>query len=571
MADESKIDDPATRQEAAAEVIKEAKEAPPTAQVDDEDEDEAEDTVATGSPASGAAAKKKKSKRKRIKNALTGGSSGSSEASGSSQSDISKLMNGLSKDQLTELVKMNPGLAQQLGVGTGGDLTMTKEATAAMKKMSLEEIMSGLASSGKNVKDMGQYKFWATQPVPKFGESSEKIVEGPFKIIEPEQVPKDPGPLVDGFEWVTMDLLQDGELEEVFQLLSGHYVEDDEAMFRFNYSKSFLKWALLSPGWTKDWHVGVRASASRKLVAFISAIPVALRVRKKVLKASEVNFLCIHKKLRAKRLAPVLIKEITRRCYRLGTWQAIYTGGVVLPKPVSTCRYFHRSIDWQKLYEVGFSPLPPNSKPQYQVRKYALPDHTATKNLRAMEEKDIDGVLELLKSYLARFEMAPIFTRDEVEHWLLYKKDSTDEQVIWSYVVEDPATNKITDFFSFYCLESSVINNSAHKLVRAAYLFYYATTACPSLTPSSTRTDLSKRLNELVNDALILAKKYKFDVFNALTLLDNNLFLEQQKFGAGDGQLHYYLYNYNANPIAGGVNARNQIDESGSGIGVVML
>jgi glycylpeptide N-tetradecanoyltransferase len=193
---------------------------------------------------------------------------------------------------------------------------------------------------------------------------------------------------------------------------------------------------LTSPGWTKDWHVGVRATVSRKLVAFISAIPVALRVRKKVLHASEVNFLCIHKKLRSKRLAPVLIKEITRRCYLKSTWQAIYTAGVVLPRPVSTCRYFHRSLDWQKLYEVGFSPLPANSKPAYQVRKYALPEHTATKNLRQMEAKDIDGVLSLLKRYLAKFDMAPIFTREEVEHWLLHKKDSPGDQVVWSYVVE---------------------------------------------------------------------------------------------------------------------------------------
>jgi glycylpeptide N-tetradecanoyltransferase len=114
----------------------------------------------------------------------------------------------------------------------------------------------------------------------------------------------------------------------------------------------------------------------------------------------------------------------------------MYTGGVVLPKPVSTCRYFHRSIDWPKLYEVGFSPLPANSKPQYQVHKYALPDHTSTKGLRVMEPKDIDGVLGLLKRYLARFDMAPMFTRDEVAHWLLHKKDAPGEQVIWSYVVE---------------------------------------------------------------------------------------------------------------------------------------
>jgi glycylpeptide N-tetradecanoyltransferase len=192
----------------------------------------------------------------------------------------------------------------------------------------------------------------------------------------------------------------------------------------------------MSPGWTKEWHVGVRASASRKLVAFISAVPMELRVRKKVLHASEVNFLCIHKKLRSKRLTPVLIKEITRRCYLLKTWQAIYTAGIVLPTPVSTTRYYHRSIDWQKLNDIGFSPLPPNSKPQYQVMKYKLPDHTSTKGLRPMEEKDLDAVLSLLQRYLAKFEMAPIFTREEFAHWMFHHKDSLAEQVVWSYVVE---------------------------------------------------------------------------------------------------------------------------------------
>lgn len=74
-----------------------------------------------------------------------------------------------------------------------------------------------------------------------------------------------------------------------------------------------------------------------------------------------------------------------------------------------------------------------------------------------------------------------------------------------------------------------------------------------------------------MSDALILAKKNKFDVFNALSLMDNALFLAEQKFGPGDGQLHYYLYNYLANPIAGGVDAKNKLDENCSGVGVVML
>lgn len=92
------------------------------------------------------------------------------------------------------------------------------------------------------------------------------------------------------------------------------------------------------------------------------------------------------------------------------------------------------------------------------------------------------------------------------------------------------------------------------------------------MKPDASRKAVKDRLNELMYDALILAKKNKFDVFNALTLMENNLFLEQQKFGAGDGQLHYYLYNYNAHPVAGGVDAKNIIDEKGcSGMGMVML
>lgn len=35
-----------------------------------------------------------------------------------------------------------------------------------------------------------------------------------------------------------------------------------------------------------------------------------------------------------------------------------------------------------------------------------------------------------------------------------------------------------------------------------------------------------------------------YDVFNALDLMDNKTFLEDLKFGIGDGNLHYYLFNW---------------------------
>lgn len=263
--------------------------------------------------------------------------------------------------------------------------------------------------------------------------------------------------------------------------------------------------ALKAPGWRKEWHVGVRASASGKLVAFISGIPIELRVREKVLNCSEVNFLCVHKKLRSKRLTPVLIKEITRRCYVEGVFQAVYTVGSLLPTPVSTCRYFHRALNWEKLYDVGFSPLPPNSTKQRQILRYKLPEKTSTPGLRLMEPKDVDVVLDLLRRYLKRMDMAQEFSKTDFEHWMIPKKESK-EQVVWSYVIEDPSTKKITDFVSFYNLESSVLGHKKHTVIKAAYLFYYAT----ETAFDKDKTLLKPRLNALIKDALILAKKVRY-------------------------------------------------------------
>ncbi|OAA60584.1 peptide n-myristoyl transferase [Niveomyces insectorum RCEF 264] len=562
----------------------------PAVESDDEHEDEHEaanegDDPAAAATGTGAAGKKKKSKRKKNKAAAT--------TLADAEASLKKTIANLPPSQVAELLKLNPAISQELAATTasggsasasgsnadagGGNTNLNAEAAlAALKRLRLADIMTGMATSGKNVKDMASYKFWQTQPVPKFGEDDPKpggkgkrAAEGPIVVQTVDDVAKEPAALVEGFEWDQVDLTDDAQLQEVFDLLTGHFVEDGEAMFRLRYSKSILKWAMMSPGWTKDWHIGVRATQSRKLVAFISAIPLELRVRDTVLHASEVNFLVIHKKLRSKRLAPVLIKEITRLCNAKGVWQALYTAGVVLPKPVSTSRYYHRSLDWQKLYDVGFSPLPANSKPQYQVRKYAVPDRTSTRGLRAMEARDVDAVQSLLTRYLARFDMAMEFTKEEVAHWLLDTRQPGEEQFIYAYVVEDE-NKTITDMFSFYRLDSSIINHPRHSAIHAAYLFYYATEV--GLAKPFDKAALKARLNALMADALVLAKKHKFDVLNALSIMDNALFLEQQKYGPGDGQLHYYLFNYRAQPIAGGVDSHNQLDENTlSGIGFVMM
>ncbi len=81
-----------------------------------------------------------------------------------------------------------------------------------------------------------------------------------------------------------------------------------------------MQWALTPPGYKKDWIFGVRGGKKNKLFGFISGIPVHLEVNGKKLVLAEINFLCVHKQLRTKKLAPVLIKEVTRRVNLCNIW-----------------------------------------------------------------------------------------------------------------------------------------------------------------------------------------------------------------------------------------------------------
>jgi glycylpeptide N-tetradecanoyltransferase len=142
--------------------------------------------------------------------------------------------------------------------------------------------------------------------------------------------------------------------------------------------------------------------------------------------------------------------------------------------------------------------------------RYKLPDTTSTPGLREMEAKDVDATLDLLKRYLERMDMAQVFNKTEFEHWMA-PKEKPKEQVVWSYVVEDPDTHKITDYFSFYNLESTVIGNKKHNTIRAAYLFYYGTETAFQKDDKGD-AELKARLNSLMKDALVLAKKVSWRV-----------------------------------------------------------
>lgn len=261
-----------------------------------------------------------------------------------------------------------------------------------------------------------------------------------------------------------------------------------------------------------------------------------MRVDGETIPMVEVNFLCVHKKLRHKRLAPVLIREITRRVHLSGIWQAVYTAGVLLPRPAAEAQYWHRTLNPRKLVEVGFSRLAPRMTMARAIKLYRVAPKPVTPNLRPMTPEDVPAVTALLSGYLSAYRLAPTLTEDEVAHWLLPLPN-----VMHSYVVENPETpGEITDMLSFYTLPSTVINNKnydsltvsgtmhvvfqfiqllcqpgmLHPPHQAAYMFY----TVPATVP----------MPQLLGDALILAHATGHDVFNALDIIENGPHLKGQ-------------------------------------------
>jgi len=380
-----------------------------------------------------------------------------------------------------------------------------------------------------------EHKFWDTQPVKKLGELVEGQVNEPLDPnTDVEQVRKEPYKMPAGFDWCVIDVHDADELSELYTLLTENYVEDDSAMFRFDYSREFLLWALTVPGFYKDWHVGVRAAGKDgkkgKLMGCITGVPVEANVHGRTcIPMAEINFLCVHKKLREKRLSPVLIKEITRRVHLTGRWQAIYTAGVRLPGCNAVCRYFHRTISTQKLVDISFSYCPRGKTMKDHVKDLALPKKTKYV-WRAMEDADVPQVTEMLNTYLLSLKLAQHFSEEEVRHLMLPR-----DGVMCSFVIAQ-SDGKVSDYCSFYHLPSSIMKHDTHKLLRAVYSYYNVATSIPFV--------------ELMQDMLVMAEAEGADVMNALDLMCNEPVFAPLKFGAGDGNLHYYTYNWKCAEVA---------------------
>ena len=334
----------------------------------------------------------------------------------------------------------------------------------------------------------------------------------------------EPYPLPDPFTWVVLDLSSEVEMGDFQVLINENYLEDPAGWSRFDYSLDFLRWAIQSPREGARGILGVRVKTSGKLVACITGVPATMKINSTAepIEAAQINFLCVHKKLRNKRLTPVLVKELMRRGRPLGVFHAIYTAAPELPNPrISTAKCWRRILNFKRLFDLELLGIPPRSTLAQQVRLHRLPEKPSL-GMIPMETRHVEAVHALLQARLALVECRQIFTIEEVTHLLLPRKD-----LVYTFVRE--IKDKVTDFFSFYSLPTSMLKIPGDVKVQTAY-FYYS--ACTSVSETV-----------LAQEFMIHCRDLGFDMIRTTDVLDRSKWLDELRFTCGDHNLHYYTFN----------------------------
>ena len=331
--------------------------------------------------------------------------------------------------------------------------------------------------------------FWST--VPAMQSPKDRSV-----APVPEQPPA-PARLPEGFEWCRIAVDDAQQLSELSAFLNRNYVEasNGASSFSIQVSPAYLAWCLATPGRLPkdDGHIGIRARG--KLMGFLAGTPTPTLFQRRPMDLFVLNFLCVHRKLRGKRMLPVLVNEAIRMAMLHDIPIGIYTSAVRPHEPVATCTYHQRVLDAEAVAASGFA-----DRGALRFMQVAPPSSSRVSGMRPMTEADVPRVAELLRAQCTDQQptVCPAWRDDDDARRLLPLSG-----VLHSYVVAG-ADGVATDFISFY----EVVLKTQSIALRAAHQYYHA----------AGRTALM----HLMNDALMLASRAGCHVYNALDIGDTS-------------------------------------------------
>lgn len=356
------------------------------------------------------------------------------------------------------------------------------------------------------------YKYWNDKPVVKLSENQTLV-----KIIDDQISTKytEPIEMAKPYEWVVIDLLNDQQMDEVCNFLNKNYLTDPDNKFRLHYTKEYLRWSLGSNAEL------ITCQANGIIGGVISANIGEYQVFSKTIKMADINYFCIHRKLREKGLASKFIDEITRRMINKGVITGSFTTQRYVPSPICRVEFYHRPLNYEKLHKTKFVNLDTNSSFEVSVESFKITykhKHKVTK----MKKSHYDSVYKMLCEYQDKYNFYRNYTMDEFIHYF------ANNDIVSSYVILNEQ-NEVLDFYSYYKLPYFVIEDKS--FINAVYIQMYTTINVTQLT--------------IFKSVALSAYEEKNDVLNVTDIMENSdiLFDNFSKFLKGNGYLYYNFYN----------------------------
>lgn len=302
----------------------------------------------------------------------------------------------------------------------------------------------------------------------------------------------------------------DYSIEELELFLRNNYVVDEFNMFRLHYSKESLEWILKTPTFNSEFHFCVRDNS--KMIGFLSASPMTLKISGCKKSCICINFFCIDAGTRRLGLAKELIGQLRKRC-GLDFTAAIATSPVSFGDVMCECAIWNRFLNVEKLIRTEFMSLTDRmtlTRAKRLFEKFEDPN----KNFRPMVDTDAQECWNLFEQSSNKFDISVTFDFVEFCHWFLPRPN-----VIFSFVVTNGL--KISGFISFYQTELLTRTES----LKIANLFHVFSIE-------------SSFVGDLLNNALIWAKRFQFDAFSVASSVSESD-LTRCKFKRGNGSAKF--------------------------------
>ena len=300
--------------------------------------------------------------------------------------------------------------------------------------------------------------------------------------------------------------------QKIAKFLSENYVEDYK--FRYNYSEDFIKWYLDD----NSLNVCIYSNSdNEELIGFICGKKINVSLFGKHCVIAEIDFLCVKKGERNKKMCPLLINKIQKKFNDINIYEAIFTSEHNYPNKITHCDYYVRFINIKKLYDIKYI------NNLLDEKQFELPKIKGNKSL--IKITNYIECLNLYNKYYRKFDCYELFD----ENSFIKRLDNPHIKIFG--LMEN---NKIIDFISYYSIDINVINiNVINTSTKDGYLYYY--------------TNNSNNLHKMISLLLHKLKEDNIDTFIALNIMENteDIMLDLKFINKKSNYNYYFFQNNN--------------------------